>query len=196
MNGFAIVGDFVGQLRDLLSEPTVHGVGVWFLALTFAVSGIAKLRRPTLAAMAMVDFGVLRSVRTEFGLALGLGELLLALWLASHAAERASLFVASALLWLFVFLIARQLVAGKTFPCFCFGDSDSSLSSVTLARAQALALLASALAVFTPLMASAHFEGTLMQLVSATSLVAIFALTFALARLMGPARAPAPRGSR
>lgn len=114
MNGFAIVGDFVGQLRDLLSEPTVHGVGVWFLALTFAVSGIAKLRRPTLAAMAMVDFGVLRSVRTEFGLALGLGELLLALWLASHAAERASLFVASALLWLFVFLITRQLVAGKT----------------------------------------------------------------------------------
>jgi len=53
-----------------------YGVAIWILAIIFAWSGIAKLWQPTLAARALVDFGVLRRVRPHLGSALGVAELL------------------------------------------------------------------------------------------------------------------------
>ncbi len=73
---------FVGAL-GLLTAPSGFGIAVWILAIILAWSGIAKLRRPTLAAVAIVDFGVVRRVRPPLGAALGAGELLLALLLAT-----------------------------------------------------------------------------------------------------------------
>ncbi|MBX6765102.1 MAG: hypothetical protein IRY88_15705 [Rubrobacteraceae bacterium] len=107
-----------------------------------------KLRRPALAAMAMVDFKVARRVRPSLGFALGAGELVLALALAlGGPASRFIIAIAAALLWVFTLLIARSLWSGERFACFCFGDTDSVLSRWTLLRTSALALLASTLAI-------------------------------------------------
>ncbi len=68
-------------------------------------------------------------------------------------------------------LIARSLIAGEDFACFCFGDGDSGLSRLTLVRTAALALLASALAV-APLSGYAGLsENYVLQAVTAAALV-------------------------
>jgi hypothetical protein len=134
----------------LAMAPADYGIAVWVLAIVFAWSAIAKLQRPTLAAMAMVDFGVLRRVRPYLGSALGAAELSLALLLATGALRAVFLPIAAALLWLFVLLIAKSLRSGKRFACFCFGEADSQLSGLTLVRTAALALLASVVAVAPP----------------------------------------------
>jgi hypothetical protein len=131
----------------IAGAPAFWGIGVWVLAIVFAWSGIVKLRRPALAAMAIVDFGVLRRVRPTLGSALGAAELFLALVLATGALPVLSLPVAAGLLWLFVVLIAKSLWSGERFACFCFGDADSKLSQLTLVRTAALAILASVLLV-------------------------------------------------
>jgi hypothetical protein len=149
MNGFGSALSIATDTLHAATAPVSQGVGVWVLAIIFAWSGIAKLRRPTLAAMAIVDFGVLRRVRPRLGSALGAAELLLALFLATGALPVPSLAIAGGLLWLFVLLLAKSLWAGERFPCFCFGDADSKLSPLTLVRTAALAILASVL-VFAP----------------------------------------------
>lgn len=143
MNGFEASFSLTADAIRWMREPNGYGITTWFLALVFAWSGIAKLRQPALAAMAMVDFGVIRRVRPRLGFALGAAELLLALSLAIRLFPRLSLSIAALLLWLFVLLIARSLWSGERFACFCFGDLDSQLSGLTLARTTILALLAS-----------------------------------------------------
>jgi len=69
----------LGDVLHLITAPAVYGIAVWILAIVFVRSGVAKLRRPGLAAMAMQDFGVLRQIRPRLGSALGAAELLLAL---------------------------------------------------------------------------------------------------------------------
>jgi hypothetical protein len=51
------------------------------------------------------------------------------------------------LLWVFTFLIARSLLAGERFACFCFGDAGQTLSRWTLVRTASLVVLASVPAV-------------------------------------------------
>src|SRR5919202_755283 len=141
MNGFeSALSLFAGALH-LATAPTGYGVGVWILAIIFIWSGVAKLRRPTLAAMAIMDFGVVRRVRPRLGSALGAAELLLALLLVTGTLPVLFLPVTAGLLWFFVLLIARSLWFGKDFSCFCFGDADSKVSRSTLVRTAALALL-------------------------------------------------------
>jgi hypothetical protein len=150
MNGFESALALVVDALRLATRPAGYGIAVWVLAIIFAWSGISKLRQPILAAMAMVDFGVLRRVRPYLGSALGAAELSLALLLATGTLPNLFLPVAAALLWVFVLLIAKSLWSGKQFACFCFGEADSELSRLTLVRTAALALLASVVAVASP----------------------------------------------
>src|SRR3712207_435418 len=160
MNGFESARSLFAGALQLLSAPTGYGIGVWVLGIIFTWSGVAKLRRPTLAAMAMMDFGVLRRVRPRLGSALGAAELLLAEFLATGVLAGIFLPFAAALLWFFALLIARSLLAGEDFACFCFGDGDTRLSGLTLLRTVTLALLATVLAVARPAGTSAGFGET------------------------------------
>ncbi len=173
MNGFESALDlFEGFLR-LVSAPAGYGIAVWVLTIIFVWSGVVKLRRPTLAAMAITDFGVLRRVRPRLGSALGGTEVLLALFLVTGTLPMLFLPVSAGLLWLFVLLIARSLWSGKDFACFCFGDADSKLSRWTLIRTAGLAGLASLLAFAQqPTGAYAGFTETyVLQAVAAAAIV-------------------------
>src|SRR5918999_5905361 len=147
LNGFESALSLFAEALYLITAPAGYGIAVWILAIVFVWSGVAKLRKPTLAAVAMMDFGVLRRVRPRLGSALGAAELLLALLLITGALPALFLPVTAGPLLLFLLLIARSLWSGKDFACFCFGEADSKLSSWTLIRTATLALLASLLAV-------------------------------------------------
>ena len=138
-------------LSALSSQPA-FGSAALFLALVFAISAMPKLRKPELAAMAIVDFGVTEQSHRSAGLALGGGEMALAVALAAAAgmashARAIPMVLAGILLWSFVVLIGRALRAPERFSCFCFGSSEDSISALTLLRAGGLALLATGMSV-------------------------------------------------
>jgi hypothetical protein len=183
VNGFESALSLFAKALHLITAPTGYGIAVWILAIVFVWSGVAKLRKPTLAAVAMMDFGVLRRVRPRIGSALGAAELLLALLLISGALPVLFLPLAAGLLWLFVLLIAKSLLSGKDFACFCFGDSDSRLSRLTLVRTGALALLASVLAI-APLPYASFDRTYLLQAIFAAAFVGTIALGSQIAKLL------------
>jgi hypothetical protein len=150
MNGFESALSLSGEILRLATTVPGLGIEVCILGIVFAWSGIAKLRRPTRAAMAIVDFGVLRRVRPALGSVLGGAELALALALVTGLLPIVFLPLAATLLWVFVVLIARSLRDGERFECFCFGGAGSKLSGLTLLRTGALALLASTVAISAP----------------------------------------------
>src|SRR3712207_4837107 len=186
MNGFESALSLVASALHLVSAPTGYGIGVWILAIIFVWSGVAKLRRPTLAAMAMMDFGILRRVGPRLGSALGVAEALLALSLITGTLPGLFVPATAGLLWLFVLLIARSLRSGQDFPCFCFGDADSRLSRLTLVRTVALAVLASVLAVAAPSVGTyAGFSETyVLQAVSAAAFVGAILLGSQIPKLL------------
>jgi hypothetical protein len=186
MNGFESALSLFASALHLVTAPTGYGVGVWILAIIFVWSGVAKLRRPTLAAMAIMDFGILRRVRPRLGSALGAGELLLALFLITGTLPVLFFPVTAGLLWFFVLLIAKSLWSGQDFACFCFGDADSRLSRLTLVRTAALALLASVLAVAAPSVGTyAGFSETyILQAVSAAASVGAIVLGSQISKLL------------
>ena len=184
MNGFESALALFSELLRLVTAPAGYGIAVWVLAIIFVWSGVAKLRRPTLAAMAMMDFGVVRRVRPRLGSALGAVELLLALSLIAGVLPALVLPVTAGLLWFFVLLIARGLLSGEDFACFCFGDSASRLSRLTLVRTAALALLASVLAV-APLPTYAGFSETyVLQAISAAAFIGAISLVGHIPKLL------------
>jgi hypothetical protein len=183
VNGFESALSLIAKALNLITAPTGYGIAVWILAIVFVWSGVAKLRKPTLAAVAMMDFGVLRRVRPRLGSALGAAELLLALLLISGTLPALFLPVAAGLLWLFVLLIAKSLLSGEDFACFCFGDADSRLSRLTLVRTGALALLASVLAV-APLPYAGFDRTYLLQAIFAAAFVGTVALGSQVAKLL------------
>src|SRR5215204_1646812 len=189
MNGFASALSLVADVLHLLTAPPVYGIAVWVLAIVFVWSGLAKLRRPTLAAIAMQDFGVLRQIRPRLGGALGAGELLLALSLVTGTLPAIFLPVTAGLLWFFVLLIAKSLFSGEDFSCFCFGDADTWLSRLTLVRTAALALLASALAL-APLPYAGLGQRYLLQALCAAALVGAVALGGQIPKLLRWMRDP------
>ena len=189
MNGFESAIALLARGLDLVTAPAGYGVAIWILAIIFVWSGLAKLRRPTLAAMAMTDFGVLRRVRPRLGGALGAAELLLALSLITGTLSVVFLPITAGLLWFFVLLIARSLWSGKDFSCFCFGDSGSRVSRFTLIRTTALASLASVLAV-APLPYAGFDQIYLLQAISAAALVGAIVLASQLPKLLRANRNP------
>lgn len=165
----------------------IVGTGSFVLAIIFAWSGIAKARRPVLAATAMRDFGLTRRVHVRLGRFLGLAEVVLAAALASTVAPVVSTGISALALWVFSGLVARGLLRGDSFPCFCFGDADAGLSRLALARTLALATLATLLTTLTALRGElAHGpEVTLLQAIMALAIVGttvLVAKTFALVR--------------
>jgi hypothetical protein len=183
VNGFESALSLFAKALHLITAPTGYGIAVWILAIVFVWSGAAKLRQPTLAAVAMMDFGVLRRVRPRLGSALGAAELLLALLLISGTLPALFLPVVAGLLWLFVLLIAKSLLSGEDFACFCFGDAESRLSRLTLVRTGALALLASVLAV-APLPYASFDRTYLLQAIFAAAFVGTIALGSQIAKLL------------
>jgi Methylamine utilisation protein MauE len=170
VNGFGSAIGLLEQVFDLVTGPAGYGIAIWVLAIIFVWSGLAKLRRPALAAMAINDFGILRRIRPRLGSALGAVELLLALSLITGMFPVFVLPFTAGLLWFFVLLIARSLWLGKDFSCFCFGDADSRLSRLTLVRTIGLALLATALVVV-PLRYAGFDQVYILQAISAAALV-------------------------
>ena len=183
MNGFESALSLLAKALHLITAPTGYGIAVWILAIVFVWSGVAKLRQPTLAAVAMVEFGVLRRVRPRLGSALGAAESLLALLLIAGTLPALFLPVTAGLLWLFVLLIAKSLLSGKDFACFCLGDADSRLSRLTLVRTGALALLASVMAVV-PLPYASLDRTYFLQAISAAALVGTIVLASQIARML------------
>jgi hypothetical protein len=183
VNGFGSAIDLLTKVFDLVTGPAGYGIAIWVLAIIFVWSGLAKLRRPALAAMAMNDFGILRRVRPGLGSALGAVELLLAFSLITGTLVVVILPVTAGLLWFFVLLIARSLWLGKDFSCFCFGDADSRLSRLTLVRTTALALLASTLVVV-PLQYAGFDQIYLLQAISAAALVGSIVLASRIPKLL------------
>ena len=183
MNGFESALSLFAKTLHLITAPTGYGIAVWILAIVFVWSGVAKLRQPILAAVAMMNFGVLRRVRPRLGSTLGAAELLLALLLITGTLPALFLPVTAGLLWLFVLLSARSLLAGEDFTCFCFGDVDSRLSRLTLVRTGALALLASVMAIV-PLPYASFDRTYFLQAISAAAFIGTIVLGSQLAKLL------------
>jgi hypothetical protein len=184
LNGFEAALSLAADGVRLVTAPSGYGIAIWVLGIIFAWSGIAKLHKPVLAAMAMVDFGVFRRVMPRLGSSLGAAELSLALLLVTGTLPTVFLPLTAGLLWIFVLLIARSLWAGKRFACFCFGEANSKLSRMTLARTATLALLASVLAV-APTPAYASFGLTYaLQAASAAAIVGTVVLGSLIPRLL------------
>lgn len=145
MTGIEALADFGKSVLSIISTPAGIAVGRWALGVMFLISGLMKLRQPLLAAFAIADFGLTRHARRSHGLALGQAEAVLGIWLVSGVGVTFGLLAAAILLFSFTMLIARALRAGGGFPCFCFGESDSVVSTKTLWRTTALTLAAFAL---------------------------------------------------
>lgn len=106
------------------------------LATLFVVGGVYKLQRPLDAAIAAVNFRILKRPWKPAGYAFGIAEVSLGILLVSP-----SLLLATAALGLsaglsvgFAFVTGRALAAGEKFSCHCLPGSNSELSSHSLWR--------------------------------------------------------------
>lgn len=198
MGGFGIA--FRHWLDFVADEgSTLQAIGVCLLALVFALSSIPKIRRPDLAALALVQFGITPRVRPTLGLLLGTGEGCLSVTLIASLFDNALLPVAGAaatvLCWVFVALIAVHLAAGRKFTCYCFGDTEDVLSVTMLARTTALAVLASTLLLGLSPTTPSDIDALVLAAVSAASVVGSYVLASAVPRLF-QATTPSSRPTR
>lgn len=186
MDGFSAALVFLGEAFGATRRPSVAGIAAFLLAAVFLLSGVPKLRRPALAAMAIVDFGIGRHVRPLLGLTLGAAEVGLGVLLLFSG--RLGLGLAAPVLWLFALLIGRSLFRGERFACFCFGDGGSAMSWRTLVRTLALAALASIAATAGAAPAQFSPSDRLLQATIAAALLgasALFVRVVDLVRLSG-----------
>lgn len=123
MNGFDALAALFEKGFTVLTNSSAAGIYAAILAVVFCWSGISKLLNPDRAAWAMVDFEVVSRPKKEFGLGLGVFELLVALGLAAEAGLPFFLTLAAGSLATFSVLIARAILRGKQFECACFGGS-------------------------------------------------------------------------
>jgi Methylamine utilisation protein MauE len=149
MNGLEHLVDALGN--GISSLPGSSGLSVLLLVLALVLmwSGGAKLRRPWLTGLALVDFRLVGRPRAAFGASVAVAEFALGTLLAAAALIVPDLQIplAATAVALFVFfsgLIAGALRRGASFSCFCFGSSDDGVSRASLARAAALAATAAA----------------------------------------------------
>lgn len=162
MNGFAVVQSWV---EEVLRNDELISLGAAFLGWILLWSGTAKLRKPLLAAAALVDFGFGRRPKRSYGTALGACEVAVALLLLIVPGVL-PLIVAAVILSGFAVALGSVLRSGGRVPCLCFGNTHSVVSLTSLARTGALALLAWVLA------AAAYLRSS----VASAALLAIAAL--------------------
>jgi hypothetical protein len=175
LDGFERVVSLAGDAAGWITQPAQYGVALLSLALVFLWSGTAKLRRPALAAMAMIDLRILRRATPAHGVAAATVELAVAAALTTAVVLPGVAWPAAALaavlLWWFVALQARGLRSGESLSCFCFGNSTSELSRATLGRTAALAALATVLALGAPEQQAPGASQFSLQLVVAAGLL-------------------------
>lgn len=183
MHGFAETLTIARELKPIATSAATIGTMTWFLASIFLISGIAKIRYPEQAALAIVNFGGGRHVRPALGLALGIAELLLAIAIMSTIVLPASIrWVPTSLsaitLWVFNYLIARSFLSGDHIVCFCFGEWGAALSLWSLARTCALAVIGS-WAAFNEQYTAQNSTNSeiLMELIIAVSILGIIGLS-------------------
>jgi hypothetical protein len=173
------------HLFDAVADQAFFGCLALLLALVFVASAVPKLRKPELAALAIVDFGVARRAHRWAGLGLGVAEFALAIALAMAAAmatpaRAVPAACAALLLWAFVWLIARSLREPERFSCQCFGSSDP-VSAVTLIRTVLLAVGATLLFVSAlGSMAAPTVEQWFLESAIAASVLGVVALSLRL----------------
>lgn len=185
--GLDALGRGVADGFDALQGAAGFGTASFLLALVFLCSAVPKLRKPELAALAMVDFGVMTHARPVLGRALGLAELMLAAGLGVAAVTTVTVsrvipaVIAAAVLWGFTILIGRALRTPERFSCFCFGSEEAAISSRTLLRTGGLALLASLLVAAA--FASVDTAGFRLELLELTTASAVLGTVVVLGRL-------------
>lgn len=183
MEGFSSAMQMMRTVIDSLRDPMIGAIGAYFLALVFMISGVVKLWHPQRAAVAIHDFGFGHRSFTLLGFLLGLGEVALAVLLASSV--WLAPWLAAFVLWLFAIFIARSLLTGRAFACFCFGSSDTVMSWLTFTRTASLAVLASLLQFVRDTRPGTFaLEDRLSQAIIATALMAILVLLARAAHLL------------
>jgi hypothetical protein len=179
VHGLRSLLDSLGDAFALGGDNDVYRIGLWLLAGVFTWSGVAKVRNPAVAALALVDFRLVETPRRGLGRAVGIAELALAALLGVSAIvgrplAAVPLAAALVLLAFFCALIGRSLLAGEQFPCACFGNAESTLSRLTLLRTGSLALLALVLLAAAPTgSAAVAADDVALQLVTAAALLAV-----------------------
>lgn len=124
------------QLATWVARAVLGGVFAW--------AALGKLRTPADFATAIGNYQLLVQPWTRM-LAVGLPvfELVVAAGLLIPQVYRGSALLASALLWLFAGAMAQAKARGIDLACGCFGaEAEVTVSSVTILRNVALALLA------------------------------------------------------
>lgn len=169
-----------------MRELRLEGIALWTLAAVFVLAGYAKIRRPQFAAVALADFGVIRSPRPWHGLALGYAEIALAVTIATSPRPAMALAAAGMVLWVFAAALARRLQTGNTAPCFCFGDAEEPISRKSVIRTGTLALLATLAATLAPHTRVLDAAVIALQVLSAAALIAGILLISAFRRLTAP----------
>lgn len=175
MGGLEIVAEWISVPFGWFRDSEVAAGMRWFLGCVFLLSGIVKLRRPVLAAIAMADFGLVKRPRRSLGLVGGAGEIVIGLGLASRVLAPWDMVLPLLLLSLFVYLLARAIHRKERFPCFCFGETATVISKSTVARTCVLLLLALAIAT-TPVPAWTDLDGLVLQLLVGVALLGTTAL--------------------
>lgn len=165
--GTTLVGEFF--------RSPLPGIGAWILSGVFLWSGLAKLRRPSLAAMALLDFGAVRRFDVRLGFGLACAELVLAAALALAPTRLAALAGSTVVLWFFGAAILLNLMRGRRFACFCFGDSDEKLSRRTFVRSIVLAMLSSAV-LLAPSSGALSLRVVVLQIVAAVAVLLVIQL--------------------
>lgn len=186
MYAWNALGASFPSFGTFLREMQADGIALWVLAGVFAFTGYAKLRRPEFAAVALVDFGLVRAVRSRNGSMLGWAEISLATFLVAAPWPALALAAASVVLWTFTVALARRLASGRTAPCFCFGEAEEPISLGTIARGAGLALAATLAALVAPNARALAPDIVLLQAVAASALLGTGLLLFAVMRLEQP----------
>lgn len=141
MDGLEPIRQLIAAALGALQSHPDYEAATLVLAGVFAWSGLAKLRRPRLAAMAIADFGLVDRPRRWQGMALGLFELGLGAAIAIGQGMTVVLGLACLTLLALTALLLRALGRSESFACFCFGGEEK-LSRATLVRNLALLALA------------------------------------------------------
>lgn len=147
MNGIEESLHYLEAGIDQFPDGSLRLVLTALLGLTLLWSGISKARSPWNAAFALVDFGIVQRPQMLLTWSAILGELGIASALLIGPAISPELVqltttVAACTLLLFAALIARALLAGRSFACSCFGSEGEEITGATLVRTVTLTLLA------------------------------------------------------
>ncbi|MBS1862840.1 MAG: hypothetical protein JSS68_14135 [Actinobacteria bacterium] len=185
MGGFQSVGHALAETLAFVRTGAGHGIAVWVLAIVLFWSAVPKLRNPMRAAVAISDFRLVSTPRRWQGALLGATEMALGLFLASGAAPGVALAGASVIFLAFAATIARSLLIGEQFPCYCFGGEDDSITVLGLLRATALGALAILLLTAPGAVGHPGVGSVYLEAIGAAAVVGSFALVSQYRKLLG-----------